>query len=270
MNNRELIAELANRLQWTDEHVSLALQAIVDTISDKLLDSRIVFFPGLGLFCTEKRTETIHIEESTGKRYLYPPAIVVSFFMQNSSDFQLIVAANEVDNLSETLSVKTELSREDVRIFLYELKEIIISANESGCVTIDNLGTFENFSFLPDDSLKESVNKPFAHFEAVLLHDGFDADGIESVQISSEEIKKPVEEKLESNLQKVAEDAAKVIEEDTPKEIQEAKPDCKKTKQQSASAADKDVSATKAVLYFIAGGLLLAASAFLQTKKRDK
>ncbi len=281
MNNSELIAELTNRLQWTNENVSLALQATADTISEKLLENRIVFFPGLGLFCTEKRVETIHVDEATGQRYLYPPAIVVTFFMQNSSDFQLIVAANEVYSLAEALLAKTELSREEVLAFLNELKYIITSVNESDCVTIDNLGTFKylsgssdetsqkNISFTPDESLKDSVNKPFAHFEAVLLHEEFNAEGIESVQVSSEEIEKPENEQLlQSNLQKAAEEASKAIEEEEEEKQEET--ENKITKQQTFSGSDKNRSASRVVLYFIAGGLILAASAFLLTKNRDK
>lgn len=263
MNNSELIAELTNRLQWTNKRVALALQAMSDTISDKLSENRIIVFPNFGMFCTEKKAETIHIDEATGQRFLYPPAIVASFFIHNSPEFQLIVGANEAENLTDMLLAKSELSREEIHVFLNELQHIITSANESDCVAIDNLGTFENLSFVPDNSLKESVNKPFAHFEAVLLHDGFNVKNIESVQVSSEEVEKPAEEKLESNLQKAVEEASKAIEYDT----QEEKSDNKTTKQQIFSTSDKDRSAS-GILYFIAGGLLLAATALLQNKKR--
>lgn len=263
MNNSELIAELTNRLQWTNGHVSLALQAMADAISDKLSENKIIVFSNFGLFCTEKKAETIHIDEATGQRFLYPPAIVASFFIHNSPDFQLIVGSNETNNLANMLLAKSELSREETHAFLNELQHIITSTGESDCVTIDNLGTFENLSFVPDDSLKESVNKPFAHFEAVLLHDEFNVENIESVQVNNEKDEKPAEEKSESNLQKAAEEASKVIEYDT----REEKSDNKTTKQQIFSTSDKNRS-TSGVLYFIAGGLLLAATALLQNKKR--
>ena len=110
-----------------------------------------------------------------------------------------------LQDLIDLLAKKQEMTKKDAEAFLRELVAIItenIEANES--VKIKDFGTFKlvkvnarksvdvntgeaieiaahyKLSFNPDKLLKEAVNRPFAHFESVVLEEGVAFDNIES------------------------------------------------------------------------------------------
>lgn len=101
-----------------------------------------------------------------------------------------------IQNLIDFLASKHNMSKKDAEAFVKEFFLLIEQALENeNYVKIKGLGTFklievdrresvnvntgERFqieghtkvSFIPETNLKETINKPFAHFETVMLHD---------------------------------------------------------------------------------------------------
>ncbi|MFQ9314641.1 HU family DNA-binding protein [Dysgonomonas mossii] len=107
-------------------------------------------------------------------------------------------------DLIDLLAKKQEITKKEAEVFLRELIAVIsetIESNES--VKIKDFGTFKlvkvnarksvdvntgeaieiaahyKLSFTPDKLLKEAINRPFAHFESVVLEEGVSFDNIE-------------------------------------------------------------------------------------------
>ena len=74
MKNKELITELANRMDWTSKEVSDMLSALSSVVSSKLVDLQ-----GFGQFEVKKKAERISVNPANGKRYLVPPKLVPVF-----------------------------------------------------------------------------------------------------------------------------------------------------------------------------------------------
>lgn len=109
-----------------------------------------------------------------------------------------------LQDLIDLLAKKQEITKKEAEVFLRELITVIsetIESNES--VKIKDFGTFKlvkvnarksvdvntgeaieiaahyKLSFTPDKLLKEAINRPFAHFESVVLEEGVSFDNIE-------------------------------------------------------------------------------------------
>ena len=97
------------------------------------------------------------------------------------------------EDVVDLVSQKGQISHDDAKMFLEKLFGVVSQfLSQERRVEIDELGTFEveparevnseelcpKISFTPSVSLKEAVNKPFAHFEKVLLNDGVVLEGI--------------------------------------------------------------------------------------------
>lgn len=101
-------------------------------------------------------------------------------------------------NIAEELAEKSKLSKESANGFLHSFIEVIEKGlSKDNVVKIKGLGTFKlmtlsdrgsvdvstgeritikgytKVSFTPDSSMKEFVNRPFAHFEPTELNDGY-------------------------------------------------------------------------------------------------
>lgn len=79
MNNKELIAELSARLQWTSKETSDMLSVLSEVVGSKLIDNDSLYFQSFGLFEVKKRAERISVNPANGKRYLVPPKLVPVF-----------------------------------------------------------------------------------------------------------------------------------------------------------------------------------------------
>lgn len=116
-----------------------------------------------------------------------------------------------LQDLTDLLSKKQNLTKKESELFLRELV-VVISENieKKESVKIKDFGVFKlvkvnarksvdvntgesieiaahyKLSFIPDKSLKEAVNRPFAHFESVVLEEGVNFDNIESEAIDDE------------------------------------------------------------------------------------
>lgn len=125
-----------------------------------------------------------------------------------------------LQDLIDILAKKQDVTKKDAETFLRELVAVIsenIENNEP--VRIKDFGTFKlvkvnarksvdvntgeaieipahyKLSFTPDKSLKEAINRPFAHFESVVLEDGVTFENMES-----EEREENIEENEESDI----------------------------------------------------------------------
>ncbi|GHV15450.1 integration host factor [Bacteroidia bacterium] len=152
-----------------------------------------------------------------------------------------------LQDLIDLLAKKQEITKKDAEAFLRELIAVVtenIEANES--VKIKDLGTFKlvkvnarksvdvntgeaieiaahyKLSFNPDKLLKESVNRPFAHFESVVLEEGVTFDNIESEieEEKGEEVEEDVtiEEEITENISETATQPVGIINTDIPEE----------------------------------------------------
>lgn len=79
MNHRELVAELAKRLNLTQAKTSEYMDNFVEIMHQNLSDGNSVNFQGFGLFETKKRLERISVNPTTKQRYLIPPKITAVF-----------------------------------------------------------------------------------------------------------------------------------------------------------------------------------------------
>lgn len=75
MTNKELIAELSKRLDWTQIQTAKILEDAVSVISTTLADNDTVNIQGFGLFETKKKQERISVNPVTKQRFLVPPKL---------------------------------------------------------------------------------------------------------------------------------------------------------------------------------------------------
>ena len=113
--------------------------------------------------------------------------------------------------LADMLAQKAGISKRDAQQFLTDFVETIQDGvNSEKLVKIKGLGTFkvidvdaresvnvntgervtidshQKLTFTPDALMKELVNKPFSHFETVVLNDGVDFPDDESTESTEE------------------------------------------------------------------------------------
>ena len=138
--------------------------------------------------------------------------------------------------LADILARKAGLSQEEAFAFVRDVFDCIDRAiSEDKYVKIKGLGTFklismspresvavntgeriviegyQKFSFTPEAALKDLINKPFAHFEAVTLNEGVEfkdteVDEDSSVDPDTEELSTDLED---SSVEPISESASK-------------------------------------------------------------
>lgn len=114
-----------------------------------------------------------------------------------------------LQDLIDLLAKKQEITKKDAETFLRELFTIIAETIETNdAVKVKDFGTFKlvkvnarksvdvntgeaieiaahyKLSFTPDKSLRETINRPFAHFESVLLEDGVSFENTVEAEIN--------------------------------------------------------------------------------------
>ena len=108
-----------------------------------------------------------------------------------------------IQDIANSLKEKQGLTKKDAELFVKSMFDIMKEALASDkYVKVKGLGTFKltevesresinvntgerfeiqghtKISFTPDTTLKEQINKPFSHFETVILNDGVDFEDI--------------------------------------------------------------------------------------------
>lgn len=116
-----------------------------------------------------------------------------------------------MQDLIDLLTYKYNIPKKNVELFVKEFFDLVVYALENDkylkikgfgtfkLIDVDsresiNVNTGERFiieghskiSFTPDVSLKNSINKPFAHFETAILNDNIQFDNVENADVSEE------------------------------------------------------------------------------------
>lgn len=79
MTNKELIAELAKRLELTQVQTATFLEDAVSIVSENLSENNTINIQGFGLFETKKKQERISVNPVTKQRFLVPPKLMPVF-----------------------------------------------------------------------------------------------------------------------------------------------------------------------------------------------
>ena len=79
MTNKELIAELSKRLEWTQAQTSKIMEDAVSVINNNLANSDSINIQGFGLFETKRRQERMSVNPVSKQRFLVPPKITPAF-----------------------------------------------------------------------------------------------------------------------------------------------------------------------------------------------
>lgn len=79
MNNKEFIAELAQRCGYTQSVTQVLVRQILDEMAICFDEGNTVSVQGFGTFEVKKRMERIVINPSTRQHMLVPPKLVLNF-----------------------------------------------------------------------------------------------------------------------------------------------------------------------------------------------
>lgn len=104
-----------------------------------------------------------------------------------------------LDDLSSHIMLKHNMTKEDAGRFLTNFLKVVIEGLISDrYVRIKGIGTFkfieENVDanhtsgkivFVPESALKDAVNKPFSHFESIVLNENVHFDDVEELILSN-------------------------------------------------------------------------------------
>ena len=79
MNNKEFIAELAERTGYSPKDTQKLASNLIDALGDAFQEDNSVLVPNFGVFETKKKMERVMVNPATGQRMLVPPKLVLSF-----------------------------------------------------------------------------------------------------------------------------------------------------------------------------------------------
>ena len=79
MNNKEFIAELAERTSFNAKDTQKLVNNLIDAMGDAFQEDNSIMVANFGVFETKKKMERIMVNPSTGQRMLVPPKLVLNF-----------------------------------------------------------------------------------------------------------------------------------------------------------------------------------------------
>ena len=79
MNNKEFIAELAERTCFNAKDTQKLVNNLIDAMGDAFQEDNSIMVANFGVFETKKKMERIMVNPSTGQRMLVPPKLVLNF-----------------------------------------------------------------------------------------------------------------------------------------------------------------------------------------------
>ena len=79
MNNKEFIAELAERTGYSPRDTQKLASNLIDAMGDAFQEDNSILVPNFGVFEAKKKMERVMVSPSTGQRMLVPPKLVLSF-----------------------------------------------------------------------------------------------------------------------------------------------------------------------------------------------
>ena len=162
--------------------------------------------------------------------------------------------------LAKTLAQKKDLTQKDAEAFLREFFDAIIqNVTTDKLVKIKGLGTFKlievldresvnvntgeriiipghtKLSFLPDPLLKDTINKPFADFQTVIINDGTSLEEMERIPEEEEKPEQDLEQDAELEPEPVQEE-----EQDLEPEL-DLKPEVEQVQEQEPEEENENV-----------------------------
>ncbi|MHB9055224.1 MAG: HU family DNA-binding protein [Paludibacteraceae bacterium] len=79
MNNKELILNVASKMNLPKAEVTYLLEAFTKSCRDQLKEGNSIGFQGFGTFEVRKKEERLSVHPLTQVRTLIPPKLVVNF-----------------------------------------------------------------------------------------------------------------------------------------------------------------------------------------------
>lgn len=79
MNNKELIVELAQRTNQTQQTTQRMTLAVIEQLLSQVEENESFQVPAFGTFEVKKRLERILVNPNNGKKMLVPPKLVLGF-----------------------------------------------------------------------------------------------------------------------------------------------------------------------------------------------
>ena len=83
MNNKEFISELSKRVSLSASATTKLMGDTIKIFEEHFEHNEVVNFSSFGTFEVKKKMERISVNPTTGKRYLIPPKLVLSFKQSN-------------------------------------------------------------------------------------------------------------------------------------------------------------------------------------------
>lgn len=79
MNNKEFIAEVAQRRGYKNSLTQKLLSTVLSALGDSFMEGDSFQVPGFGTFEVKKKMERIMVNPVSGQRMLVPPKLVLGF-----------------------------------------------------------------------------------------------------------------------------------------------------------------------------------------------
>ena len=79
MNNKQFIAELANRMCYSVQDTQKMMYQVIDAMGDSFIEGNAVTVQNFGSFEVKKKLERIMTNPVTGQRMLVPPKLTLGF-----------------------------------------------------------------------------------------------------------------------------------------------------------------------------------------------
>ncbi|MBQ8454406.1 MAG: HU family DNA-binding protein [Bacteroidaceae bacterium] len=79
MNNKEFVADMAQRTDLSVKEASSMVSAAVSAIISELMEENTIIVSGFGALEVKKKLERVLVNPTTKQRMLIPPKMVVSF-----------------------------------------------------------------------------------------------------------------------------------------------------------------------------------------------
>ncbi len=83
MDNKKLVALLAEKLGRSSEDINKLLDAFTTVVIDRCGELDSIAIPSFGTFEAKKKNERVVVNPGNGKRMLVPPRVAMSFKISN-------------------------------------------------------------------------------------------------------------------------------------------------------------------------------------------
>ena len=211
MNNKDFLTEVAAISKINNDEAQTCCDSILQTMTTMLTEGDEVRIHGFGRFGVTKTYE--HIVEKDGKKMLIPPQLAVDYYSDDINDKEKVGEKTASEAFISLLAQRLSCSAEDAEILTFAFfKAIVNGLAKDKTVKVKGLGQFKinpskikekendhnsqlylsealgSVSFAADNTLKTAINKPFEHFEPVVLNEGVQFEDLKEGEIKKERI----------------------------------------------------------------------------------